>query len=41
MYPRAVADALAKAESKGTAFNELVKGKFKATKVSGEKKAAE
>jgi hypothetical protein len=33
--PQAVADEVAKAESKGKAINELVKGKFKATKVSG------
>jgi ABC-type glycerol-3-phosphate transport system substrate-binding protein len=39
--PQAVVDAMAKAESKGTAFNELVKGKFTAKKVGGEKKAAE
>jgi hypothetical protein len=39
--PQTVVDALAKAESKGTVFNELVKGKFTAKKVGGEKKAAE
>ena len=31
--PQEVADAVAKAESKGKAINEMVKGKFKATKV--------
>ena len=39
--PQEVADALGKAESKGTAFNDLIKGKFAATKVGGAKKVAE
>jgi hypothetical protein len=39
--PQEVVDLLGKAESKGKAFNDLIKGKFPAKKIEAAKPAAE